>query len=284
MPNESDEILVENEPWTGLVVVRHHPSMAMREAGAYGLVQAGEWYQKDPTSKTVTVWRGPDKPDEQIPRADLEPEDCQTVLVDEQGYYTCPPIIDLLREEVWKLAQEMFQEEADRRTAETQSYLHDSYTEKYGDELFIEANFGDAIAVNGDTVYGAKAARPPRGYVKLEEEGGRYPSGEEEEIEFDYIVEGIVRQLGDKYQSLDEKAVSGIIAKEAGTANRYVYWTSDSGHVNFWISKKALKAYEKAVAAEQERQRKMRHGGFPFPQDWSPKGGFPPFKPGQPLL
>jgi len=297
----ADEIVVEGEPWTGLIVVQDD-RWGLGLQYRYGLVQASEWKwtgdPKDP-DREVTVWKGPEKPDEKIKRRDLSEVECRTVLVNKEGFYTCPPVINLIRDEVLKVAEEEFDIEANERAAETQSYIdHEEYSEKYGDDILAVARFGDAVAVNGESGY-QRSKIVPKGWVKLEDEGGVIPGGHEEQVDVDHIVERISEDLTEELKRpIDQDTVREIILKEYGYKG-YVMWQSDSGDSSIYMPRKALKDYEKKkeeirLADEEEsrkrraaqiereaeerkrqaeeRKQKIRRGGFPRPKDWSPTG------------
>jgi hypothetical protein len=301
----SDEITVEGEPWTGLIVVVN--TFSAVEPGSYGLVQASEWkWTGDPEDpeRLVTVWRGPDKPDEKVARKYLVDMDCATVLVDENGFYTCPPIIDLLHDEVIKMAEERFNEEANQRSAEVNSYIdHERVREKYDtDDVLVIATSGDAIAENGE--YVGQRPKIPRGWVRLEDEGGRTMGGDEEEVALEWVAEAIARDLSEKLnRPIDEETVGEILKKEYDpSSSSYIMWGSDSGEVEVYVPRKVFLAHEKEEErkarialekrareaieyhkrqeelrrkAEEDRRAMLRRGGYPESKDWSPKGKFP---------
>lgn len=294
------EVEVAGEPLTGLRVVADQKKPA-GQPGFYALVQESEWHSDN---RKVTLWRGPDMPDEKVSRKRLTPVDCRTVLVDPLGYYDCLPDLDLLQEEVVPLAEKIMTQEADRRAAETWSTVHDDLQEAYGDDVWVMASFGDQTAVNGDLVGGPR--KPPRGWVRPENHGGRIYDGGEEEVEMEWLAEVISEQLGNKLlRPVYPGTVLEILVREYGDKH-YIVWSSSSGDSEVWVSKKALKAYEKEQEEtatlteegrarrrqeqyehrlaqeaaerrrlEEERRLQTRRGGYPSRQDWSPSGRLP---------
>jgi hypothetical protein len=302
-PFHVPEIEVDSETWTGLRVVadRTRPG----SPGLYALVQESEWNSK---SKELTVWRGPDRADEQVPRERLYPVDCRSVVVDPEGFYDCLPDLDLLKEEVVPLAEEIMAEEADRRAAEVYSdYMsNEPAREAFGDDVWIMASFGDATAVNGETAPAPRDAKPPRGWVQSEGFGGHIYDGGEEEVDKEWLAEVIAGRLTVKLlRPIYPVTVHEVLDLEYPN-RQYLLWSSSSGETEIWVSKKAMKAYEKSqeealtlTREERERRRReelalrrtqeaasrlrldeearerLRRGGYPLRQDWSPRGRFP---------
>lgn len=300
------EILVENEPWLGLVVLAdiEHPrsapdyyGIAHETPGYYALSRADEWHSD---RKDVTIWRGPGRRDEIVLRSRLIEMDCRTVLVDEHGFYTCPPILEDLAADVKEESEKLLNEYANERAAESVSYVdHEDAVDKYGDEVFVKADFGDAVAVNGELVSGRRQ-NPPRNYV-LTDMGGRIPGGQEEELDRESLIWPIAAALTKKlHREIYEETVSEILHKLY--PKNYVMWGSDNGHVEVYASKRAIREVEtelerkhrredeeraRRVAAEQKRreearareallrQEKIKRGGYPSPKDWSPRGRLP---------
>ncbi len=291
------EILVENEPWTGLVVLAHIPKR-YDSPGYYVLARANEWHSD---RKDVTVWRGPGFQDELVPRSELSEMDCRTVLVDEHGFYTCPPILEDLQTDVEEESEKLLNDMANERAAESYSYVDlEEAHDKYGDEVFIKAEFGDAVAVNGELAFGSRGQKPPRNY-ELTDMGGHVPGGQEEELEKESLVWEIATALTKKLRrQIYEETVKELLDKIYPKS--YIMWSSDSGHVEIWASKRAIREAEtelerkhrredeeraRRIAAEQKRreeerererlirQQKIKRGGFPSPKDWSPKGRLP---------
>lgn len=291
------EILVENEPWLGLVVLAHtaHP---FDTPGYYGLSRADEWHSD---SEYVTVWKGPALKDEMISRAKLSEMECRTVLIDDRGFYTCPPILEDLQADVKEESEKLLNEMANERAAESYSYIDlQEAGEKYGENVFVKAEFGDAVAVNGELVLDRKRQKPPRNY-ELTDMGGRAPGGQEEQLDKEDLIWNIAAALTKKlHRQIYEETVSELLDKIY--PENYIYWSSDSGHVEVWASKRAIREAEtelerkhrredeeraRRVAAEQKRreeerererilrQEKIRKGGFPTPKDWSPRGRLP---------
>lgn len=304
------EILVENEPWLGLVVLadtkwpmssRDYYGISYRERGYYALARADEWHN---VYENVTLWRGPEKREELVPRRQLIEMECRTVLVDEHGFYTCPLIEDDLKEAVGKAAEDLLNEMADERAAESMSYVDDNTSTDFDDEVWIKSEVGDAVAVNGELLWTKKHRKPPRGYV-LTDRGGFDPSGQEEELDKENMPEYLAAVLTKElkrpiYPELAKEMLDKIYPKQ------YIYWTSSSGDTEVWVSKRAFKSYEKKEeerkaqrrlrnTAEyrakeearrqleeerrrkeaEERREKIRRGGFPGPKDWSPRGRLP---------
>lgn len=305
------EIEVAGEAWTGLVVVADSEKAG---PGRYGLVQAVEWCRHP---EKVTVWRGPEKPDETVPIRGLSEVTCRTILVDENGFYTCildkekryypcPEITEELREAVEKEAEALFDDEANIRAAESNSYVdeevaHDSYhIPRDEDSVFAVSRFGDAVAVNGETV-SENESDPPDGWEATDMRG-RNPSGDEEEIHIEGLIEPLSRILTEKLKTrVDPWTVERILTELYGERG-YVMWNSDSGESEVWISSKAMSRFEEIEEAqakrkeeqellkekreerkrraaerrlERERIRKIKKGGFPEAKDWSPRGKLP---------
>lgn len=261
--------------------------------GYFALTSARMWEsQADP----VLVWRGPEKPDEWLLRSHLTEMKCQTVLLDEHGFFTCTPHKDeVFLEEVREQAEKFLNEYANERAAEAHSYIdNERAREKYGEEVFVVARFGDATAVDGEQVFSARHAKPPRNY-EITDMGGRVPEGSEEEADIDLIVEVITPRLSEilKYD-VPEDVVEETLELLYGERD-YVSWTSDSGHVEVFASRRAIRAQEteeerrarleearrerearaRRRLEEEQRRQRIRKGGFPSPRDWSPRGELP---------
>lgn len=301
-PMSEPELLVEGEPWTGLVVVALWPPGPSN----IGLVRADNWCRLD---KTLILWRGPEKPDEEVKRSRLTEITCRSVLVDENGFYKCVPdeggserlypceeIDEELESAVKSAAEKYLNERANEYAAETQSYMDsEDAAERYGSEVYAIATFGDAVAVNGESRMSAK--HPAR--WKETDMGGRIPTGHETQFEKGDLVEYLVSQLDEELKvAVHPTTVRRILNAHYGDKD-YIFWSSDSGESEVWVSPKALRAYEKeqeeeekrkqaeelerrrkARIEEEERRRKeqaerrerVKRGGFPFPTDWSPRG------------
>jgi hypothetical protein len=295
------EILVENEPWLGLVVLAD-TNIKMESPGYYALARADEWHN---VYENVTLWRGPEKREEIVPRRQLIEMECQTVHVDEHGFYTCPPIVDDLKDYVEKAAEEVLGEMADERAAETLSYVDDETSSDFDDEVWIKAEVGDAVAVNGDLIWSKKDRKPPRGYADTER--GGWAGSEEEEIPLDSLVDPIASQLTKElkrpiYPEVVEELLREIYLKGSTKQDAYIYWSSSSGSSEVWASKRAIKKAEskeerdarekeeryqrmikqdrQRIEAERKREaeyrrERIKRGGFPGPKDWSPRGRIP---------
>lgn len=307
------EITVENEPWLGLVVLadKKHPmsppdyyGISYPEPGYYGLARADEWHS---FSEMVTFWRGPEKREELVRRFNLIEMECRTVLVDDRGFYTCPPIDDDLKDEVEKAAEKLLNVRADEDAAMIYSHVSDDTSSDFDGEVWVKSEFGDAIAVNEDVVWDKRrrrGVRPPRGYVETDR-GGYDPTGHEAEIERDWLAEPIAAELTKNLKRAIYPETVLEILKEI-YPKQYIYWNSSGGSTEVWVSKRALKNYEKREEereaqrrlrntpeykarleerqrleeedrkrAAEERRQKIKRGGFPGPKDWSPRGRLP---------
>lgn len=299
------EITVEGELWTGLAVVAdtHERPGA---SGSYGLVQASEGPftgAPEEPERQVTVWKGPEKPDLRVWRRNLVQMDCRTVLIDENGFYTCPPIIDLVKDAVLEIAPKLFDEEANKRFAESLSYVdREEAADRYDTEdVLAIAVIGDVIAVNGEET--GRKPKIPRGWTEIKDIGGRILGGDEEEIDLDWISEYIARELTKTLKRpIDKEMVETILHKEYGGTHGYITWGADSGDTSVYVPKKAVWARETDLdrkhrlqdeaneRQEKERKRlweesikkareearaKLQRGGYPKPTDWSPKGELP---------
>jgi hypothetical protein len=288
------EIEVAGEPWLGLVVLRN-ASRPMDQPGYYSLANAAEWHSDSPY---VTVWAGPNKRDEMIARTSLVEEDCWTVQVDERGFYTCPPILEDLLEDVKGESEKLLNEMANERAAESYSYVDaEEAHDRYGEEVFVKAEFGDSVAVNGEL---ASDLRPPRNY-ELTDMGGSVPGGTEQYVQKEHLIYSISTVLTKRlkrpiYEYTVEELLNKLYPKDE------IAWSSDNGHVEVWASKRAIRKAESDEEREarekeeryqrmikQDRQRieaekkreaeyrreRIKRGGFPGPKDWSPRGRLP---------
>ncbi len=290
------EISVENEPWLGLVVLAHIPKR-YDSPGYYVLARANEWHSDRPD---VTVWKGPFFPDQLVPRRDLSEMECRTVLV-EDGFYTCPPILEDLIADVKEESEKLLNEMANERAAESNSYVsHEEASERYGEKVFVKATFGEAVAVDGELAFGRRHQNPPRNY-ELTDMGGNTMGGEEEELWKEHLIQPIANELTKRlkreiYEETVEEILDKLYPKD------YIMWNSDSGYIEVFASKKAIRDAEtelerkhrledeeraRRIAAEQKRreeerareallrQEKIKRGGYPGPKDWSPRGRLP---------
>lgn len=194
------ELIVEGEPWTGLVVVALWPPGPSN----VGLVRAEDWCR---LGKTVVLWRGPYKPDETIARSRLTELTCRSVLVDENGFYTCVPDPDPQRERFYPCqeiteefaqtvkaaAEKMLGIMANERAAETQSYIDsEEAAEEFGRDVYAIAWFGSEVGVNGELRH--QQIKPPRRWKKLDR-GGRIPGGLESEFDKREIASQLANDL-----------------------------------------------------------------------------------------
>lgn len=303
------EIEVEGETWNGLVVVA---DISKQGPGHYGLVQALEWCS---SPDNVTVWRGPRKRDEVIPKNKLHELTCRTVLVDARGFYSCIPdpgkhrpvpcsqITEELEQAVEKEADQILDEEANRYAAESTSFVdYERAREEIGDDpdIFATARFGDAIAVNGEL---ATDAQPPHGWERTDL-GGRILDGGEAEVEKSNLANVVAHTLMKQLQMpVDPWIVRRILDTKYGRDHKeYIVRGSGGGTSEVWISPRLMSEYEdtlerRAKSADEkarrkvetqrrrqeelerqereERQNKIKRGGFPDPHDWSPQGKLP---------
>ena len=268
-------------------------SLDMDEPGSYALARAAEWAAD---TEMVTAWRGPDKHDESFARNTLEEMECSTIWVDDAGFFTCPnPIYnEELQEIVKEKAEELLDEEANEQAAMSLSYA-EPMAEKYGPDVFVVATFGDAVAVDGETWDGDRDPKPPRGWEKVND-GGYIPSGEEAEIEKASLAERLSFIVSKELKrSVSIDVIIQILNLVFEDERDYMYWSSDSGEAEVWVSPAAFEAYEKddkelrerqwrqRLKANQEarerrqgeRRAKIKAGGWPKAKDWSPKGELP---------
>ena len=112
--------------------------------GKYGLVRADEWCEY---KYEVTLWRGPDKPDERVETEHLMEVTCKNVQVDNQGFFVCAesegrefyPCPEMMTKGfidiVEKKAEEILEMYANQHAAEIESYIgYERMLEKLGDE------------------------------------------------------------------------------------------------------------------------------------------------------
>lgn len=275
------------------VVVLALTLMDIDEPGSYALAREAQW---DADTPMVTVWRGPDKHDETFARNTLEEMECSTIGVDDDGFFTCPnPIYnEELQELVKDKAEELMLEEANRNAAESWSYS-EPMQDKYGEDVFVVATFGDAVAVNGEIWGGDEDPKPPRGWESVDD-GGQIPTGEEAQIEKDSLAERVAFIVSNELaRCIPTEAVVKILSDVLGDDRDYTYWNSDSGESEVWVSPETLEAYEEEREIEGEARRKLalerilqrreeergqrrskiKAGGWPKSKDWSPKGELP---------
>jgi hypothetical protein len=308
MPEPETEIVVEGEPWTGIVPVKDRRKSG---PGEYGLVRADEWCRHP---YEVTVWKGPKKRDEVVRLKDLRETTCRTVLVDRQGFYVCiqdpdevrnypcPELSEDLIAEVEREKEKLLDEWANEEAARNQSQVdYEDAEERFeSDEIWALAEFGDAVAVNGESVLSQKGAKPPKRWIKFDEIGGSIlGGGHESEFDKESLIDTLSYFVSKKL-NVDPWAVRRIV--NMSHPKDYVYWSSDRGHSEVWASPKAMKKYEAAEEArrmeeeerarrkreeehrllmeqrakeEAERRERIRKGGYPAPIEWSPRGRLP---------
>ena len=123
------------------------------------------------------------------------------------------------------------------------------------------------------------------------------------EIELERVAEALTPILEKELdRTLSEKTVSDTLRSIHTDLKDYIYWTSDSGMTEIWVSPAAFQAAEKREEEEEERERKkqeerraerlqlsierqarreeeerekIKAGGWPRRKDWSPKGVVP---------
>jgi len=261
----------------------------------YVLAREVEWSSD---RDLVTVWRGPNKPDEHLPRMRLRTIDCESMRVTKAGFWDCEEIFEDLEQEVERVADEILDDQAAMDQAMVWSYP-DSYVEDFGNEVFITATFGDWTAVNGDI---RADIDPPRGYKKTDR-GGSIPTADAE-IERDSLYDPVHREVEKVIgRPIPEKLVKGIINELY--PERYIYWGT-SGESTVWVSKEAYKLWEmkeefqregrsarsqeeraaleehlraERARVEAERRQQIRDdiasGKYGTKQDWSPRGEIP---------
>lgn len=286
------------------LVVVSDSTMLRGRPRSVALARAAQWCSEE---KMVTIWRGPDLPDETAPRKVLKEVACRTVLVDDDGFYVCipkeifepypcPQMTEELEDLVEKEARDILTVMANERAAESFSYVdQERGAETFGDEVLAVARFGDAVAVDGRLV--TEGVNLPRGWVETDL-GGRVPGGEEEEIQKEWIIDPVVRAVSKKLEALaqiEPGLVERIIDKLFNPGKDWIMWSSDSGDTGVWTSRRAMRKFERAREEErreaeerrsretrevrlreiEERRAAIRRGGWPGPREWSPRGKLP---------
>ena len=257
-------------------------------SGSYTVARVEEWESE---TDQVTVWRGPEKPDEVLPRMRLRDITCGALLVDDRGFFFCRIPREEVHEAAERLSLPLLEYEADYRLAEDYS-LPDLYQEDFPiDQIWVTATFGDFTAVNGEILAEAEPARHPRGWVKTDR-GGYVPS------EYTYIdKEGMLPALHREVEkALGRPVEIGLLTQVVDEIypNQEIEW-SGSGKIEVWVSRRAMaafdhrsgvrsraeqEAYVRARQAEREqwlaeRREAIRHGRTGRKQDWSPRGVIP---------
>jgi hypothetical protein len=296
----------ERLSWDDVVVVQDG-SLGPSDPGAYALMRATDWCSY--ADQTV-IWRGPEKRDEIVKTGEFREVSCTTVLVDEQGFYTCKPtekprfyrcpeITEELKDAIEKASEKALDPYAEYNSAQTYSEIEwQEVSERLGDEVFVIAKFGDSLVVNGEIVGSRKKAKPPKGWKKLKE--GRY-EGMEAEVDVESLVHEVAdlasKELGVR---IHEKTAERLLRQLYPSG--YAYWNSGYGDVEIWVSKENFKAHEglekkeaqeryerervraaaemkveeeKRRQEKEEYRRKVQRGGYPTPRDWSPRGELP---------
>lgn len=295
MPDPSEE------PWGDLVIVQDH--LATSPSGRYALIRAREWCE---APDEMTIWRGPEKPNETVPKTYLSEVSCKNLLVDEKGFFVCEPLegdarlfypcvnlIEALPDAVKKAAEKFLEVFANERAAESLSYVWDELNQDYGGEVWILASVGDSVAANGDLLSGQRGSRPPAGYVKTDL-GGAMMGGDEQEIDKDSLVDPVADAVSEEFKTtIDPWTVRRIM--DQIWSKDYILWRSDSGDTEIWVSRRAQRKHERELEERaqedaahragkteelrrlrvEERRAKIRKGGYPGPKDWSPRGDIP---------
>ena len=260
--------------------------------GEFLVARLDEWASD---ASVITMWRGPEKPEEHLPRMRLREVTCGTLLVDPKGFWFCTVPDEEIEEVIGPIMEKLLQIAAHERLAETWSY-DEPDRELFGDDVWLKATFGDATAVNGELLSeGDEEAKPPKDYVETDR-GGRIISEETElsrEQFYGPAQYEVQRELG-RYVPLDQ--ITKIIDKQY--PKEYIYW-SGSGDSETWALESAVEDYvtrkrdnrrltpeeerkrmeERAEARRAARRRSIEEGKFGQKQDWSPRGEIPGSEP-----
>jgi hypothetical protein len=306
------EIEVEGELWTGLVAV---VDKRKQGPGHYGLVQGIQWCSSPDKVTVWRGPRIPDQVISKNELVEVTCRTVHVdkrgfyICIHDPGaerFFPCAQFegdfSDAVKEEAEKLLNVMATEDAAEATS-TADY-EETYNELWQDNhIFAKATFGDSTAVNGELIFSSKDAKPPKGWENTEHGGGLVDSGDHE-IDKDSLSESLAHTLTKTLQmQVDPWNVRRVLDKVYPPANRgYIIWGAGYGKTEIWISPRLMRKYEKAQEAaarteaerarlrraaayraeearqrqeEQERQEKIKSGGFPQPQDWSPRGKLP---------
>jgi len=137
-----------------------------------------------------------------------------------------------LDSEIYLKLEDKIESMANASAAMAWSTPDDEQAEKYG-EVWIKAEFGDWVAINGDLVIDEKTdTNPPEGYEKTDE-GGRVPTVEEE-VSLEHAIDSVAKDM-----KLDFDRVERVAKKE--NKKNEVY-TSVSGDAEIWAKPKTDEA------------------------------------------
>jgi hypothetical protein len=133
-----------------------------------------------------------------------------------------------LDSEIYLKLEDKIESMANASAAQSWSTPNDEQIDKHG-EVWIKAEFGDWVAINGDLVIDEKTnTNPPEGFEKTDE-GGRIPTVEEE-VSLEHAVEAVAKDM-----KLDFDRVERVAKKE--NKKNEVY-TSVSGDAEIWAKPK----------------------------------------------
>lgn len=245
----------------GVRVVRD--SRRKEEPGAYLLVDEDDWLSD---LDTVTAWRGPDKPDEWLPKRELAQVRCASVGVDSGGRWTCPVLPEELDDAVRDISEGFLRDAAEQFAAETESSapFEDQNFEQYGD-LLVVASFGSNVYVNGQQIGpGSTIGDPPEGWEELPE-GGRI-MGEEQYVPLDFLAADIDSPVDERLgRPVSREDLMASIARVHGEADEIP--VSVSGDVTIYAPPEGQRA--------DLRRRRRREESLRFrsrrPHEWSPR-------------
>lgn len=261
---EEREQLREGERPTDLVVVERR-GVPIDTPGRFLLVPASEWCSD---VEFITTWAGPDMPDVWYERRLLREMTCNTVHVDNEGYfvckesdvfvpYPCPQASEELRKVIRAATTKLLNERANEDAAESQSFAEaDNLAKHFDRDVWVKATFGDVIAVNGSIVY-QRPVKPPARWVRATDWGERWLEGYTAEFEKEeWLFEAITPVVSDALErNVPQWLVARIIDVEFNPGKDYISWTSNTGKTEVWVSKRALQAYERAEEERMARER-----------------------------
>ena len=148
-----------------------------------------------------------------------------------------------------KEAEEILDDNANRDAASSYSTPSDRDIEKYGNDVFVVANFGDWYGSSGEDM-SPSLPRIPRGFVEVKG-GGRVPDYEAE-IEMESLLEDLTYTMTKKIPKRFHKVIEADIEewskeeykdKNTGGVKRWVYWGA-SGDVTIYVPKKKAEELE----------------------------------------
>lgn len=236
------------------------------EPGPFALVRGADWCQ---FADTVILWRGPQKPHEEVETEHLTEVTCRTVLVDGQGYFTCTPsderlfypcpritgeLVDFVRNE----SEDILNVYADQWAAEVTSYVDyermvEKLGDKWGDKIWAIGEFDEGFAINGEPVVNKRALDPPEGWIQTDL-GGRTDGGETEVQKWELAG----RIAGQVERKLKIKPARNIVSRVLDLLypdhEDYVMWSSGYGDSRVWLSKSAMNELVKIEEMEESRE------------------------------